>query len=354
MIKNKDYGFPIIEYKNNLSPFENGKLHGQAFKEGIHELIQIRKDLMLAKNPKIKDSLDDLALIQFNETKKMNANIAQELEGIAKGCECSLTDIVILNNYTDFRDITLPDEGCTTIYVKKNNISVAGQTWDMHSSAKRFLCVIKTQNEYILTLLGCVGLMGIGKNNLFIGVNNINTTDAKPGTIWPALVRHCLQVSTFEEMEKKLLSANVTSGHNYLIGSLEVGKHYEVTPTVRDNIYPNSSTDYTIFHTNHCLSLNAKLIEDQKSISSTTHARFELAQKLTKDIASSNELESFLKSHEGYPKSICSHFENGAQDPSMTCGGAVYDFNSKELKFWRGCPTYDSNYKEYIFNTDKL
>lgn len=348
-----DYGFPIIEYKQELSPLENGINHGMLFSEGIKELVQIRKALMLAKNPRLVGRLDELALIQFEESKKMNPNIALEMQGIAQGAQCSLSDIVILNNYTDFRDITLPDEGCTTIYVKTKEQSLGGQTWDMHSSAKRFLCVIKTPNEYILTLLGCVGLMGIGNNGLFIGVNNINTTDAKPGVIWPALVRHCLEVDSFDEMEDRLITANVTSGHNYLIGSKDIGKHWEITPNIKDEIYPNQSVPYTIFHTNHCLGINAAKIEDKASLSSTTHARFELAQSLTKNIQNLEGLEGFLKSHEGFPKSICSHFENGAQDPSMTCGGAVFDFNSGVLKFWRGCQTHDTNYKEYLFKVGK-
>lgn len=353
MSKLKDYGFPIIEYNQDLTSLENGINHGKNFSEAIHELVQIRKALMLAKNPKLALNLDELALVQFEESKKMNPNIALEMQGIAQGAKCSLTDIVILNNYTDFRDITLPDEGCTTIYVKTKEQSLGGQTWDMHSSAKRFLCVIKTHNEYILTLLGCVGLMGIGNNGLFIGVNNINTTDAKPGVIWPALVRHCLEVNSFEDMEKRLTTSNVTSGHNYLIGSKDIGKHWEITPNIKDEIYPNQNIPYTIFHTNHCLGINASKIEDKTSLSSTTHARFELAQKLSKEIKNLKELEAFLKSHEGYPKSICSHFENGAQDPSMTCGGAAFDFNSGELKFWRGCQAHDVNYKEYIFRVGK-
>ena len=56
--------------------------------------------------------------------------------------------------------------------------------------------------------------------------------------------------------------------------------------------------------------------------------------------------------HEGYPKSIGSHFQSGAQDPSMTCGGGIADFNNKGYYFWRGCPVYDKNFKSYLFSLE--
>lgn len=347
----KDYNFPIINYQKNLSSYENGFIHGSTFKEGIKELFVIRKKLMLAKNPRLEKKLDELALEQFHETKTMNPTIAEEIEGIAAGSGLSLTDIVILNNYTDFRDIALPDEGCTTIYCKRETLSFGGQTWDMHSSAKRFLCVLEVNGDFVLSLIGCVGLMGISKKGLIIGVNNINTTDAKPGVIWPALVRHCMMAENFEELEKRLINAKVTSGHNYLIGSLENGKHYELTPNLCEEVsIPSNRDNFVSFHTNHCLGEKVSKIEDKNSLSSTTFNRYEISQKITSDIKTSKDMIAFLKSHEGHPKSICSHFENGAQDPSMTCGGAVFDFNTKKLTIWRGCEVYDQNFKQYEFN----
>ncbi|MGZ3809342.1 MAG: hypothetical protein ACXVCE_14755, partial [Bacteriovorax sp.] len=53
--------------------------------------------------------------------------------------------------------------------------------------------------------------------------------------------------------------------------------------------------------------------------------------------------------HDEFPKSICSHFENGAQDPSFTCGGGVSDLKRGRHIFWRGCPAHDSDYKEHEF-----
>jgi isopenicillin-N N-acyltransferase-like protein len=65
------------------------------------------------------------------------------------------------------------------------------------------------------------------------------------------------------------------------------------------------------------------------------------------------DLNKIFKDHEGYPKSICSHFESGAQDPSMTCGGAVADYSENKYTLWRGCPEHDKNFMEYEFILEK-
>ena len=62
-----------------------------------------------------------------------------------------------------------------------------------------------------------------------------------------------------------------------------------------------------------------------------------------------DNLLKLLKGHEGYPKSICSHYKNNSSDPSATCGGALGSFTENKYHFWRGCETYDENYVDYNF-----
>jgi len=348
--------FPLIDYSEGQSHFDWGLNHGEEYKTAIYELAQIRKDLMLAKNPKLMKQLDELALQQFYHSQQFAPDICEELEGIIKGSNLSKTDIVILNNYTDFRDIQLPDEGCSTIHVQTSTKVLAGQTWDMHRSAKNYLCLLNIPEinnqpaQVILSLVGCVGLMGINTDFQMIGVNNINTDKAQLGVIWPVLVRKVIQQKSLEQMEKVLLSARVTSGHNYLLSSLVGGKHFEVTPVINECVGELKEKQIgNVFHTNHCLGPNVSKLEDKSSMSSTTFNRFKLLEQKAGKVDSLLSLKELLTDHDEFPKSICSHFENGAQDPSFTCGGGVADFKLGEVHFWRGCPKYDADYKEFRF-----
>jgi isopenicillin-N N-acyltransferase-like protein len=345
--------FPYLRYDKNKTHLEWGQSHGEEFKTAIKELASIRRDLMLAKNPKLLTKLDELALAQWKISHQFAPLIADEIKGIAEGAQLSLTDIVILNNYTDFRDISLPEEGCSTIHVQSANSILSGQTWDMHRSAKNYMCLIHLPNQLILTLVGCVGLMGVNNQNCLIGVNNINTTRAKTGLIWPVLVRRVLQETSLADMKNVLLTAPVTSGHNYLISSPEGGMHLEVTPTVSEVVSAlNKNETGAIFHTNHCLGLEVSKLEDKSSMSSTTFNRYDLLTRKTTNIQILDDLKSLLTNHDEFPKSICSHFENGAQDPSFTCGGGVSDLKTGHHIFWKGCPVHDQDFKEYEFILD--
>ena len=358
-----DQGFPIIEYKATDSYFDWGVQHGEEYKSGIKELISIRKELMLAKNPSIKNHLDELANAQWNETQKFAPHLIEELKGIYIGADVSLTDITILNNYTDFRDLSLPEEGCSTIHVQNDQEVYSGQTWDMHGSAKKYVSLVKVPSRDGLpasvnfSLVGCVGMMGVNSEGCLVGVNNINTKNAKAGIIWPVLVRKLLTLKSLKEIKSQLINAPVTSGHNYIVSSIMGGAHIEVTPHEHDivsSVIPGDTT--SIFHTNHCLGENVTKVEDQTAMSSTTHIRFDILTKKTKDITSFDQLHSLLTDHENHPKSICSHFESGAQDPSCTCGGGVADLSKDKdafCLFWRGCQEYDNNYKEYKFKISK-
>ena len=350
-----DQGFPQINYQIGKSFLQWGQHHGEQFKDAIAELVEIRRGLMLERNPFLRPKLTELAHQQFDITKSYCPEICDEIEGIAQGSGRSIEEIVILNNYTDFRDLQLPEEGCSTIHKKNDKVNLVGQTWDMHGTAKNYVCVINAPaTEHIpaatiFSLVGCVGMMGVNSNKLFIGVNNINTNNARVGLIWPALVRKCLMSSHLRELRTVLTTAPVTSGHNYLIADFNKGEHWEISPDIIEKVRDSESDTYN-FHTNHCLGPETTEVEDKKSISSTTYNRFELLENKYMNINSQNDFIDLLKDHDGYPKSICSHYVSGGQDPSLTCGGGVFDFNTNELHLWRGCKEHDSNYKEYNFS----
>ncbi|MBY0412929.1 MAG: hypothetical protein K2Q18_02130, partial [Bdellovibrionales bacterium] len=303
--------FPYIEYAAGKSNYDWGLAHGESFRVAIAELAEIRRHLMLAKNPKLEVKLDELAMEQFEHSKKFAPHIASEIEAIAKGANLSLSDLVVLNNYTDFRDIILPEEGCSTVHIQTPDEILAGQTWDMHRSAKNYMCLIHVpannnhSSQLVLSLVGCVGLMGVTTDNTLIGVNNINTLNARTGLIWPLLVRKVLEEKSLAKMRSTLLSAPVTSGHNYIISSPEGGEHLEITPTVSEKVSALQAGQVgSVFHTNHCMGSEIKKIEDQTASSSTTHNRWALLSKKTHKVFDLEDFKNLLSDHEEFPKSL--------------------------------------------------
>jgi isopenicillin-N N-acyltransferase-like protein len=352
-----DVGFPIIKYPQNKSPLEWGRAHGESFRTAIGELAAIRGLLLREKNPNLTDDhIASLADAQWQITRQFDRELAEELSGIAGGANLSITDLVILNNYTDFRDIQVTDQGCSLVYINYEQGPIAGQTWDMHGSAKNYVCVLDIEDVHaetamiVFSLVGCVGLTGYNDRGAMIGVNNINTKGARPGVMWPAMVRSALKQTSFEEMVKLLVAARKTSGHNYLVAAGDQADMWEVAPDLSERVDHKRAGEWGyLFHTNHCLGPKMALRETAIAQNSTTHIRYDLLKKKIGSVQSYRGLYELLNDHENYPQSICSNYQSGSQDPSITCGGAIGHLSTGEITMWRGDKLYDANFVEHRF-----
>jgi isopenicillin-N N-acyltransferase-like protein len=353
-----DCGFPVITYTPEKDPREWGFSHGEQWRDAIQELVAIRKNLMRERNPGLDViAIDHLAGMQANITRRCYPELMQEFEGIAAGAGLSLVDLVILNNYTDFRDISVDDQGCSVAYVNDQGQPVVGQTWDMHGSAKRYVCCVEVpcsgyeQPAVFFSLVGCLGMMGHHPSGRMVGVNNINTDKARAGLIWPALIRGLLQQPDHAAMARHLAAAPVTSGHAYLLASLDGGEFWEVMPDLAEQVsqLPAENDGY-LFHTNHCLGSLAKRRETPIGQNSTTHIRYELLSQKISEVRTFDDMYLLMNDHENYPKSICSNFQTDSQDPSITCGGSVGDLKRGRVVMWRGDEQFDENFVKREFD----
>ena len=352
-----DCNFPIIRYEADQSAQQRGQVHGEAWGDAIAELVEIRTSLMREKNQSLTTQrIEELAMEQWAITKNYHAELAAELTGIAEGSGASLTNLIVLNNYTDFRDIQpVEDQGCSLVYVNQDDGPVVGQTWDMHGSAKRYVCLLDIhepngERVIVFSLVGCLGMMGFTSRATAMGVNNINTDGAQAGALWPTIVRSVLQKPNQAAMAKCLLDAPKTSGHNYLIAGTDQAEMWEVAPGVSECVgrKQNGESGF-IFHTNHCLGTDVAARETSISQNSTTYIRHGLLEKKLPNVRNWQGVYDLMNDHEGYPKSICSNFQTDAQDPSITCGGAVGSLQTGKVTMWRGDQMHDKNFVEHQF-----
>ena len=214
--------FPFIEYQKEHSPRQWGQFHGEEYRDKIARLADIRRELMLERSPWLKSHLKESAREQWEMSLEFASDLGEELLGIVEGSGLTIEDIAIVNNYTDFRDLGA-DQGCSTLQVHRGEKIFVGQTWDMHRSAKDFVCLISIPGNpsmLALSLVGCVGMMGINTRRCFLGVNNITTLKARPGIFWPVLVRRALQEESRKAIVELIKTSQVTSGHNYLVADV--------------------------------------------------------------------------------------------------------------------------------------
>ena len=327
---------------------ERGLLHGKTWSKEIHELAQIRIELLNSAlkgwtSSKIK-SLVSLHL----EVLQKDHELWEEFKGICEGAKISEHDLMILNNHTDLRDFSFAQNDpelneslneCSAFAIKSLNGIIAGQTWDMHGSASPYVAhltihkKIGTQEitQEIFTLTGCLALTGINSLGLGVFINNLRSSEMNIGLAWPALIRKILDESSLQAAEKCIENNLPSGGRSFLLSDQTRAIGFEVTGQQVKSFGKISNNPF-LAHTNHYLT-DLKETEDLESRSKSTFDRLEkITSLLEKTSESKIKNEKELADHlflQDKSNILCIPVSINNPHASATCGGMLYDFSSK-------------------------
>ncbi|RMG97897.1 MAG: hypothetical protein D6705_07560 [Deltaproteobacteria bacterium] len=335
------------------TPAARGEAHGAMFRREIRELARIRTELCLVRGAfGSVDVLRAVAAAHLPVLEAFDADLSAELHGIARAAEIDPVDLVILNHYTDLRDVPpsvlggvggSDPGGCTAVYTDGLYGPVLGQTWDMHGTAAPFVRVFRFDppdgpETVCFSLTGCLGMAGISGTGVAVTINNLASTDAQVGVVWPALVRRMLAQPDAEAARDLLLGTRLSSGHHYMIA--DGTSFFGVECSGRRKAVTQRGAKASFLHTNHCFDPSLRAVE-RVHPSSTTFRRMELASTLFVQMRPKTleDLWALLSSHEGYPRSICSHVDDAAGDPSAsrTCGAIAMALCGGRVLATAGC-----------------
>ncbi|MBC8074278.1 MAG: hypothetical protein IAG13_38520 [Deltaproteobacteria bacterium] len=330
---------------------ERGRAHGELWREPIRELVEIRTALCVDKGGFAdRDQLLAIAQLHLPMLAAFDDALHRELLGIAEAAGVSPAELVVLNHYSDLRDVPPsvldPDDpgGCTAIYVPGEHGALLGQTWDMHATAEPYVRLIRIapsggdDEQVCFTLTGCLGMAGLGSRGVAVTINNLSSTDGRVGVPWPALVRAMLAASDAKAAYARLLQTPFSSGHHYMIA--DGNDFFGVESSGELKVLTQVGARAAHLHTNHCFDPVLRTRE-RVPAGSTSFARLDMAstlyvQQRPRDI---DGLWALLGSHEGYPRSICSHQHELDRNPSSskTCGRLVMEPTSGRMRAAAGC-----------------
>jgi len=337
-------------------PAARGEAHGELWRAEIQELAAIRTQLTIAKGG-FRDAAEvtAIAALHLPLLAAFSPDLHAELLGIARGAATTPEQIVILNHYTDLRDVPAsvlhePIEpvvddpgGCTSIYVPgEGRGAVLGQTWDMHGTAEPYVRLIRIRprsgdDEVVLfTLTGCLGMTGLTADGVGVTINNLSSTDGQVGVVWPALVRAMLASGSAAAARDRLLATRLSSGHHYMMGDGQA--FFGVETSGKQKVITQVGARAAHLHTNHCFDPVLRRCEKVPAVS-TTFRRLEIASTLYVQ-QRPNDLQgvwTLLSSHDGYPKSLCSHIDAGDPSAAKTCGRMVLQLATGEVWSSAGC-----------------
>ncbi len=353
----------VLELPAGKPPREWGRIHGEMFRGEIKALAEIRAYLCT----KVGGFTSRPAVVAAAEAhlpvlERYHKGLYDELVGIAEGAAVPAADIVIANHYTDLRDLDpdprtwqpaptrddasatgshagatgLGGDGCSVIWAESPTGRIVAQTWDMHATAIPYVMVLRVPESpdgpaaSLLTVTGCIGMAGMNSARVGIAINNLFSTDATLGVVWPAVVRRALHERTAAAARDVIATSPIGSGHHYFVADRTHAFAIEASGTRRKQVFADGRA---YCHTNHCLDGDVAA-RSKVPPASTTYDRMkwlegDLARAPIRDLADAWQR---LGSEDGWPRSVCTNMAT-PESPhgAATCGAIAMNLDTGEL-----------------------
>lgn len=361
-----------LELARGASSRQWGQAHGETFRGEIRSLAEIRIYL----TTKLGRFADAAAVLLTAEAHlpvlaAYDRELYEELCGIAEGAAVSPAHVVVLNHYTDLRDIdpdhphgpegagtpgraedAVPegsdrggdqDGGCSILWTMTAGGPILAQTWDMHATAIPYVMMLHVPGRgpeqpemWLFTLTGCLGMTGLNQHGMGMAINNLHSKDGRVGVVWPALVRRALREHTARGARDVVLESPIGSGHHYLVADAQAAFGIETSGTLRRLVLDLAEADAAepaYVHTNHCLN-PAVGAASRVPPASTTYDRYERlrASVEARPVADVHDAWARLGSHDGYPRSVCTNMAT-PENPhgAATCGAVAMELGSRRV-----------------------
>jgi isopenicillin-N N-acyltransferase-like protein len=363
----------VLELPAGKTSREWGRIHGESFRGEVKALSEIRTYLCTKVGGfKTSEQVMAAARAHLPVLERYDAALYAELVGIAEGAAVSPETIVVANHYTDLRDLDpdpstwvpaptqddphavksgqgaggLGGDGCSVMYSEAPTGRIVAQTWDMHATAIPYVMVLRVPESEagpaatLLTVTGCLGMAGMNTARVAIAINNLYSTDATLGVVWPAMVRKALQQTNARAARDVIRTSPIGSGHHYLVADRSAAIALEASGTRRKIVYDNtlSVAERTYVHTNH--SLDADVAARSKvPATSTTYDRMKWleADLARTPLADLDDAWRRLGSEDGWPRSVCTNMAT-PESPhgAATCGAIAMNLDTGELYAQQG------------------
>lgn len=281
------------------SPEKMGEEHGETYRDEIRKYAADRVALSgggtWSGRAAGRDEVLALAAAMLPAHRAYSEELCTELEAMARACDISPAEAIIVGGFTDFVDAVratgaaVPDEDdCTAVVVPDAMAEGQGflaQTWDMHASATEYVTLLDIRprdapRSLVFSTVGCLGQIGINEVGISIGINNLAAEVGASGVTWPLVIRRALAQKDIQSALRCITEAPLTGAHHYLLMDAQgTGFDVEAMPqacAVRE------LGESPLVHTNHCLDPTTRGYEAAKpaDLMTSSKARLERATQL--------------------------------------------------------------------------
>ena len=355
---------PVISLKGK--PFDRGRQYGTQARERISRNVDAYFEMWITLCGSERNDILQKCAGLIPVIGEYDAEILEELEGIARGADLPIEEVVALNARYDITSTQgIPHQyrgsGCTSMaalpQVTQNGHTILGQNWDWRPRFQELNVILEVEQDgkpNIVTQTEAGTLAHRGMNSAGLGVcfNALSSSQDKFEFTVPFLImmRGVLNATSFSKAMKAVLNTRSTLSGNYLIAHRD-GEviNLEVAPTDVGIVYAD---DGVLTHSNHFLSFTNRedWVDILKLLGPDSLFRCHRARRLLESDKGNVDVGSFqrvFKDHFSYPHAICRHVDANDEEPrqSATLFSIVMDLNERAIYVAEGSPCQTEYYQ---------
>ena len=361
---------PVAKLTIMGKPYERGYQHGSQAREMVHSGVAFYSQMWEENIGRSREDLLALAAEFEPVVGNYDAEILEEIEGVAAGAGLTLAEVMVVNARYElmlaalFSDETVAPPGeCTALAAgpgaTADGHTLIAQNWDWVPQARSRSLLLEIQQEDrpdILTHVeaGFMGHKGLNSEGLGMCANAMSSKIDRFAAAVPAwvLARSVLNCSTLSEVEAEMERAERTASVNFMVASRagEVAA-VEVSPI---DVKAVGAADGRLVHGNVFADLSPERgLEDRLAgLYPQFCDRVERACGLmAAGEISVERLQAVLSDHGNRPESICRHPEDQPEDapPAIileTVVSVIMDLTEGAL-YITGGPPCQNEYVEH-------
>lgn len=360
---------PVISVRGK--PFDRGQQYGSQARQQVRRNIELYFDLWSqswgAQRPEVLKQCAELVPV----VGEYDADILEELQGIARGADSSLEEIMALNTRYELvfalgMGTQHGCDGCTSAaalpQVTRDGHTIIGQNWDYKPRFQGLNVVLEVEQETrpnLVTQTEAGVLAHRGMNSAGVGVcfNALLSSRDKfePRTPFLVMMRGILNAGNFSQALEAVLKAKATVSGNLLIAHRDgEAIDLEVAPDDVGFLYAEGGI---LTHSNHFLAFTNRedLIDSLKPVFPDTLFRAHRARQLLESDKDHIDIGSFqrvFRDHFSYPRSICRHADSRDEERKQlaTLFSTIMDLEERALYITEGSPCQN----EYVKLTPQV
>ena len=328
-------------------PRDIGHAHGEAFRPLVRDNVETYFAIFAHYAGLSRDQVLSRASLFVPVIEQFDADLFDEIRGIAEASGNQLEEIVAINSRTEIMFKETPHLGeCTALAATPeataSGHTLVGQNWDWMPKLDGHVLLLtikqKGQEEkptvLTYTEAGIVAKIGMNSAGLGLCVNLLVSDSTKVGLPFHILCRGILSSFSMGEALGKIFNHQTGASANYLIGHMDgEAIDIETNPSGVEYLY---SQNGALSHANHFESRLPVPDEGRKIFPDTILRSCRSGKFLARQRGEIcvETLQTILQDHFNYPNSICRHPDARAHELEQVQTNSSIVINLTERTMW--------------------